>query len=283
MATTDIYTIQGSIEPVRPAIRFRGGDTNEGVQVDALIAAIVGANHSVGSITAWVMIPDHTPAEQLCIFGAGDADAVEYMFFCVTTARKLQFKIYDAAATQVDVSSDGVIPYNKWVHVALVQNGGTPEMYINGVKQSLTFATATQRGVWFKDTDGIDGAHIGAADSIAGGAALTLEFKGYISDFKMWSGTAATSALTAEQVKADMNGTAYTTTLLAHYNMDRNVINIINPGTYNGTKVATAVYVDGNELASKLTFNPSFTLVTADNPRVSISGNRGFAILTDAA
>ena len=60
MATTDIYTVQGSLCPCREAVRFRGGDVNEGIQIDALAAAIVAGNHTKGTITAWIMCPDNT-------------------------------------------------------------------------------------------------------------------------------------------------------------------------------------------------------------------------------
>jgi|TARA_R100000501_G_C2626920_1_gene120734 hypothetical protein len=35
MATTDIYTVTGSLYPQRSAVRFLGGDTDDYMQVDA--------------------------------------------------------------------------------------------------------------------------------------------------------------------------------------------------------------------------------------------------------
>lgn len=285
MATTDIYTIMGDVDYTRPCIRFRGGDTNEGVQVDALAAAMVAGNHTTGTISAWIMIPDYVPSTILTIFGAGDANAAEYMFFAVTTARKLQFKVYDGGATRVDVSTtNAVLTPHKWHHVVLVQDAVYPKIYVDGVEKALTFATSTEVTQWFDDTDGIDGAHIGAADSIAGDAALTQEFKGYISDVKIWSGTTSAKALSASEILKDYRGASTTVTPTAWYNMQQNVVDQgTGGGTYDGTKVATAIYCDANEFCSKLTFNPSITLVTADHPRMAISGGKGFALITDAA
>lgn len=282
MATTDIYTITGSLTPSRPAMRFLGGDVDDGIQVDALAAAIVAGNHTKGTITAWVMIPDYTPANQLCIFGAGDANAVEYTLFCVTTARKLQYFVSDGGATRVDILSAGTLTPHKWHHVALVQDGTSPRIYIDGVNQVLTYTTATEIGQWYDDTDGIDGAHIGAADSIGGAAALTLEFKGYISDFKMWSGTTAAKALSEEQINLDYKGGTTSATPDAWYTMEENVVNYANAGTYDGTIVGALVYVDASEFSSKLSFGCGVPL-TADNISVSISGTKGYAVVVQQA
>jgi hypothetical protein len=283
MATTDIYSVQGSLQPTRACLRFLGGNVDDGVQVDTLAAAIVAGNHTKGTITAWVMIPDYAPATQLTIFGAGDANAVEYMYFCVTTARKLQFKVYDAASTRVDVLTSGTLTPNKWHHVALVQDGTVPKIYIDAVEQTLTLTTSTELGQWFDDTDGIDGGHIGAADSVGGDAALTLEYKGYISDVRIWSGTASTAALTAAEVLDDYRGYASnTTSLLAWYTMNRTVVNVANAGTYDGTIVGDIVYCDANEFSSKLSFGCGVP-VTADNIVIGIDNSSGMAFVVQQA
>lgn len=284
MATTDIYSVMGSLRPYRSCLRFLGGNVDDGVQVDALAAAIVAGNHTKGTITAWVMIPDYVPSTQLTIFGAGDANAAEYMYFCVTTGRKLQFKIYDGGATRVDVvTTTGTLTPHKWHHVALVQDGATPKIYIDGVDQALTLTTATELSQWFDDTDGIDGGHIGAADSVSGDAALTLEFKGYISDVKIWSGTASTAALTASQVLDDFRGASNTTSLLAHYNMQGNVVDLATGGgTYDGTIVGDLIYCQGCEFTSRFSFGCG-TAVVADDVQVSISNDLGIATVIQAA
>lgn len=280
MATTDIYTVVGSLNPSRHAIRFLGGDVDDGVQVDALAAAMVAGNHTKGTISAWIMVPDDSGT--YTIFGAGDANAVEYLEFKVA-AGKLQFDIYDGGATRVDViSTNRVVPKHKWTHVAVVQDGSRPYIYVNGQVVAMTDTTMTEPGQWVDDTDGIDGAHIGCSDSIAGGALLTNEFKGYISDVKIWSGTASTAALTADEIAADYRGASNTTSLLAHYMFDGDVLNRANEGTYNGTVVGALIYTDANEFASRLTFGCG-TPVTADNVSVSTAEGIGFAVVIQQA
>jgi hypothetical protein len=280
MATTDLYTIAGSLTPTRHCLRFLGGNVDDGVQVDALAAAIVLGNHTKGTISAWIMVPDDTGT--YTIFGAGDADAVEYLEFKVA-AGKLQFDIYDGGATRVDIISTArVIPKHIWTHVAVTQDGSRPRLYVNGSAVAMTDTTATELGQWFDDTDGIDGAHIGASDSIAGGAALTNEFKGYISDVKIWSGTAATAALTADQVSQDYYGVSNTTSLLAWYQFDGDVLNRANEGTYNGTIVGAVIYCDANEFASRFTFSGAAEVV-ADKILICMNGTMGFGFVDKAA
>lgn len=280
MATTDLYTVVGSLSPTRHAIRFLGGDVDDGVQVDALAAAIVAGNHTKGTISAWVMCPDDTGT--YTIFGAGDADAVEYMNVSVV-AGKLKIVFSDGGTTRLNVeTTNRVVPIHTWTHVAVTQDGYRPRFYVNGKAVDMTDTTATELGQWFDDTDAMDGAHIGAADSVAGGALLTQEFKGYISDVKIWSGTAATAALTAEEVYGDYQGASNTTSLLAHYKFDGDVKNRANEGTYDGTIVGALIYVDANEFASRLTFGCG-TPLTADNIVMIAQNGQGMALVVQQA
>lgn len=280
MATTDLYTVAGDLTKTRHAIRLLGGDVDDGIQVDALVAAAVAANHTKGTISAWVMVPDDSGT--YTIFGAGDANAVEYMEFKIA-AGKLQFVVYDAAAVAVSIiSTSRVIPMHQWTHVAVVQDGYRPRLYVNGILVAMTDTTMTTPGIWFEATDGIDGAHIGASDSIAGGALLTNEYKGYISDVKMWSGTVATAALTADEILDDYRGRSNTTSLLAWYEFDGDVLNRANEGTYNGTVVGAIIYCDANEFSSRLTFGCGTALV-ADSVTIMAQNGVGYAFLIQAA
>lgn len=281
MATTDIYSVAGSLAPTMHALRFLGGDVDDGVQVDALIAAIVAGNHTKGTMSAWIMVPDDTGT--YCIFGAGNSAAVEYTTFSVV-AGKLRFLAIDTGpSTRVQIdSTNKVIPPHTWTHVALVQDGSRPYMYVNGKPVAMTDTTATELGQWYDDLDTINGAHIGAADSVAGGGLLTLEFKGYIATFKMWSGTAATAALTPDEILADYRGASNTTSLLAYYNFDGSVVNQANPGTYDGTVVGALIYCDANEFASRFSFGCG-TPVTADNVSIAAYGGVGYAFVIQQA
>lgn len=281
MATTDIYSVAGGLYPTRAALRFLGGNVDDGVQVDSLIQAIVAGNHTMGTITAWIMCPDDTGT--YTIFGAGDANAAEYCQILNITG-KIEYYIYDGGAARVDViTTNKVIKPHKWTHVAVVQDGKLPIIYIDGLEVATTKTTSTELSQWFDDTDGIDGAHIGATDSLGGDAALTNEFAGYISDFRIWSGTTSTAALTAAQIWQEYKGDySNTTSLLAHYTMNRTVVNQANPATYDGTIVGSLIYTDANEFTSKLSFECGVP-VTGDNVSISCDNGIGYGIVIQAA
>ena len=279
MATSDIYTIAGDVFQTKRALRFLGGNVDDGVTVNALGAAICAGNHTTGTITAWVMIPNNYTAA-MCIFSAGDNNvATEYMKFSITTAGKLQFMIVDGT-TRVDVSTTNKVIYPwRWYHVAIVQDGVAPQIYVNGVSQALTYATTTEIGQWFDDLDGIDNACIGALYS---NNAYTEEFMGYITDVDVWSGTTSANALTAEQVIQDMSG-YHPTGALADYEFDGDLLDkATGAGTYTGTIVGAIIYCDANEFACRLTFGAGIP-VTADNVSITVSNGVGYAIVIQQA
>jgi hypothetical protein len=255
-----------------------GGNVDDGITVNALAAAIVAGNHTKGTITAWVMMPD--VAGTYTIFSAGDNNSADEFMEFTAIAGKLKFKINDGGVTRVDASTTDVcLKAHTWHHVALVQNAVYPKIYVDGVEYALTFATATEVTQWFDDTDGIDNGCIGALYS---NNAYTQEYAGYISDVKVWSGTTDAKALTANQIVADMNGVTVSGGL-AWYTFDGVLKDYATgAGTYDGTIVGAIIYVDAHEFASRLTFGCGIP-VTADNVQVSISGTKGFATVIQQA
>ena len=283
MAAGDVYNISGGLFPARPALKMLGGAVDDGVQIDALVAAAVLANHTHGTITAWIMVPDVTG--QYAVFGSGDADAVEYFYFGVN-AGYLECK---AAVAGPDVNFDltatttQLTPY-KWHHIAFVQDGVRPQMYVDGVIQVCTETDVTESAYWYADWANMDGGHWGCADSIAGGALLTLEFKGLIGTCKIWSAAAATGALSQDQIVDDMKGVSNTTSLFGHYTWTDTTLYTDVTGTYNGIKVGDFTRVNqGNEFVARLQYEPAAPVVVADGIAISISDNRADAVLVKAA
>ena len=194
----------------------------------------------------------------------------------------------DATITQFDVNStDVVINPHQWMHVALTQNKGTPQggpkLYVNGVKVARTDTTTTDLDEWITNLDGLDGAHIGAADSIGGAAALTQEFKGAISDVKYWK-----VALTDEQILDDYRGkapasiTGTTADLTNWWDMDDDYVDSV--AGENGTAVG-AIILNPNysEFTSRLRYTPAAAAVVADSVTLSIDGGMGHAVIIKAA
>lgn len=270
MATTDLHFVCGALRPTKRGIRFLGGAVDDGVQVDAAAAAMANVS-TYGTITAWFMVPDNTGT--YCIFGAGDANVVEFISLTVE-AGTIQVACTDNTTAQWDYNTAaGTVTPHQWHHVALVQDAHKPKVYIDGVEKTLTETTGTTPASWFKACAGIDGAHIGAAEE-GGDAGLTKEFKGYISHVKIWAGTTSASALSASQVLQDYRGDSVGT---RHndWTLDQSLSDT-GSGADNGTAVGDIIYSDGNEFSSRLTFLETVPLA-ADNVSIMCDQGVGYA------
>jgi len=273
MAVTDLHFVAGALTPLKRGIRFLGGAVDDGVQVDAAAAAMVAGNHTHGTFTAWICVPDNTGT--YTIFGAGDANAVEYMHISVEAGTVWVMFVDSGPSTRIDVNTpaNSITPHTLH-HIAVVQDADILKIYIDGILQTLTWTTSTETGQWFDDLDNIDGAHIGAADSVAGGAALTQEFKGYISDVHIWSGTTSASALDVTQINEDMNGV---TVGSAHNIWSLNqTLSDTGTGADDGTAVGDIIYSDFCEFSSRLTFLETVPLA-ADNVSITCHDGVGYA------
>lgn len=298
MTTTDIYTIHGGLHPTKHAIRCLGADEDTGFRIDTLAAYMVAQNYKQGSITGHFMVPDETGT--YCIIGFGDENAVEYLYIDVA-AGKFHVKAAQAGPNVAFdlITTNKCIKPHRWHHFAVVQDAVKPKVYIDGVEFSLIKGTLTETDVteptqWFDTWSAIDGGHIGCADSVAGGGLATLEFKGYISNIKIWGsttagGTASDAALTQARVLDDLNGvfdnatTTTETTLRVRYDMDCNLINRAADGTNNADALhASTIYSDGNEFNSRFTFGAGTALV-ADKVLVGIHNGMGYGYLVQAA
>jgi hypothetical protein len=271
MATTDLHFVSGALHPTRRGIRFLGGAVDDGLQIDAAAAAMKTLNYTSGAISAWVMVPDI--AGTYAVIGFGDANAVDYIYMDIV-AGKLHAKCARAGpnvAWDIVASTKSLVPH-KWHHVCLVQDVQTPKLYLDGEELALTLTDVTEPTFWFDDVANIDGGHIGAADSIAGDAALTLEFKGYISKVKIWGGATTVGALTAAEVKQDFLGaTVNSSNLHNSWDLEDDLLDD-GSGNDTATVVGDLIFSDANEFSSRLTFLETVPL-TADN--ISIMADKG--------
>ena len=282
MANTDLHFVAGALQPVHRGIRFLGGGVDDGVQVDAAAAAIVDGNHTVGTFFARIMVPDITGTYSF--MGFGDANAVEYVHFTVEAGTIWVMMVKATPVTQLDVNTPaGTIKAHKWYNVFIRQNADIMEIWVGEdgkqlVNQTLTWTTATDTAQWFDDLNNIDTATIGAADSVAGGALLTNEFKGYISDVAIWSGTVAACALSEQEMNRVASGeiTTIQATYLHNYWSLNQTLTDAGTGADDGTAVGDIIYSDANEFASRLTFLETVPLV-ADNVTILGDGGVGYA------
>jgi len=283
MAAGDIIHVTGGLKG-RKAVAFHDGAA-EGVLIDTFAQGRVAANDTVGTFTAWINVPNITGTYN--IVGCGQSGAVEYFYISVDAGRIH----YKAAQAGPDVNCDiittaVVIKPHTWQHIALVQNanvGKGPDIYVDGVLiTGITETDITECEAWFDLWANIDGGHIGAEDSVGGGAALTNNFLGAISSVKYWN-----RALSSAEVAQDKEEQALTddsTYLKANWDFDNDYVNAANPGTYNGAAEGTTILVNNyDEFTSRFRFSPSAAPVVADKILFAVNNNTGYAIVIKAA
>lgn len=278
MATTDIHHITGSLRPSRHAMAFLGGATDDYMQVDAAAAGQLAAVFTSGTWTAWIMPEDKTQTGT--IIGMGDKNVVEFLELNVE-AGLLVARCTDNTTAQWVITTDAIVcPAHKWTHVALVHNGITPKLYVNGIEPAQTLSTATTPASWISALSGLDSGRIGAANK-AGDDSVTQEFGGGIGEVKLWGGTTTTGALTAAQVLQDFRGGQVATTYL--YNNWKWEDDLTDDGTGNdpATKSGDVVMSSGY-----CEFESRFRIagfVTADYPVISVDNDRAHCIVIKAA
>jgi hypothetical protein len=203
MAAGDVITI---IEDnvARKGVVFDG--TDDYILVDAHAVERVAANDTTGTYTAWIYVDDIVNAgARQTILSAGDNDSAnEYLRFSVETLGRLQITLKQGGANQFNIYTDtGIITARTWKHVAIVQNGTQPVLYVNGLAVSGTNQTATDLTMWYDELANVDKFAVGVNES---NGTHTDDFKGAIGQVKYWS-----RALSAAEVLKDANGESVST------------------------------------------------------------------------
>lgn len=228
--------------------------TGDYVQIDAWGVAreAAGTADTVGTFAAWVNIK--VLADSYSILSAGDTNATEYINFQIVNGL-LNITLADGGAVAFDIEADAIgITINKWHHVAMVQNGVQPLLYIDGAVIAATNDTSTDITKWFANLNGIDNANIGILDQ---NTSTTLDMNGAIGEVKHWN-----RALTAAEIKKDFKNQTQeadvTADLISHWDWDGDLVD--NVSAHNGT-IVNNVFLDGN-----------FSELTAEIQRVRALG-----------
>jgi hypothetical protein len=227
MTAGDVIVIDGDLK-ARQAAAFDG--TDDYILADAHAVARVAANDTTGTYSAWIYF-DNLTANMIFI-SAGDNDSAnEYLEFTKSTTGKLKIALKQGGVIQFSViQTTASISAKTWTHVAFVQNGTQPAIYVNGVAQATTNTTATDLTVWYDELSACDKFAIGCLES---NGTHTQDFGGMISDVKYWN-----KALTAAEVLKDYNGEALAddgTYLQLHLLKGDNGITDQGLGADNGT------------------------------------------------
>jgi hypothetical protein len=172
--------------------------TDDYVLHDAHAIARVAANDTTGTYTAWIYA--NSSLMSGTILSGGDLNADEYLQFLMDTG-KLNIKVVVAGITRLNVSETTVsISPRTWTHVAVVQNGTRPILYVNGSAVAMTDTVATSLSEWYDETTGIDKFCIGV---LGRNGTYVSDWNGAIGQVKYWS-----RALSAAEILQDYNGEA---------------------------------------------------------------------------
>jgi len=140
------------------------------------------SNVTASSFAAWIKTKDATITQEIISFGDTDADT--RIQFDIDGAGLLRALVGVTGTVQWALDTDDtVIINNEWTHVALVQNGTEPVLYVNGIAVAQTFSVSTDKTFWFNDMPGLDNGRIGCGNWNSGGNANF--FHGLINDVRI--------------------------------------------------------------------------------------------------
>lgn len=138
---------------------FDGVD--EYVNINAVRTAL--ASTAAGTWSCWVKPVDATPVTSEFMIGFGDVNANEHLGFLMQGTTGIFRCICKIAGTvQWDLNTD-VNPFSDgaWAHIAVVQDGAEPVIYVDGVAVGQTFDIELDKTKWFNDLAGLDNGRIG--------------------------------------------------------------------------------------------------------------------------
>jgi hypothetical protein len=283
MTAGDMWHVSGGMKPSRKAMWFKGGDTDDYVQINAAAVARTAANDTKGTWMAWVNMPNITGT--FCIMCAGDDNVVEFIELNIE-AGLLTARCTDGTTVQFVTQADQVdFTPHVWHHVAVVQRADSlgPHLFVNGAEIARTNDTTTDVNEWFNNCDGIDTMRIGAANK-AGDASVTNEFTGGISNVRIYT-DAKTNAeiLSLYQYERDGVGSNNTTNLHNFYDFDNDLVDA-GSGADNGTLVGTSATLCPNYCEFTSIYNTITTPVVADTCLFSVDANNvGHLVVIKAA
>ena len=162
------------------------------INLDTLLGGI--SSNTQGTWTAWVKPVDATPTGSGVIFEAGDTNVNEFLNLYNDASSDLRSQLYDAGTRHIYIDTpSGAFKDGQWSFIAIVQNGTSPMLYVNGTAQTLTYQDQSDLTLWMSALAGVDNFRIGCANHNNGGN--TAFFNGNIDEVGIWN-----RSLTAEEI-----------------------------------------------------------------------------------
>ena len=180
--------------------------TDDYVLHDAHAVARVAGNDTVGTYTAWIYIDEITTANTYAILSAGDNNSASEFLQFYTASGELGVDLTHASTAQFRVTqTTGTIPARTWTHVAVVQNGTRPTLYVNGIAVAMTDEVSTDLTFWYDELTACDKFAIGVKET---NNTHLNDFKGAIGQVKYFN-----IALTAAEILVEFKAGTHIATL----------------------------------------------------------------------
>lgn len=148
------------------AVKLDG--TTSLINIDSIVSSL--SAETTGTFMAWINTTDANATQEIISFGDTDADT--RIQFDLMGSGLLRALVGEGGVTKWALDTDAVaVKDNTWVHVALVQDGTDPVLYVNAEAVAQTFSTSTDKTYWFSDMAGLDNGRIGCGSWNGGGNA----------------------------------------------------------------------------------------------------------------
>ena len=179
--------------------------TDDYVLHDAHAVARQVAADTEGTYTAWVYLNDI--AGTYTILSAGDNSVANEFFELTSVAGKLQGYLKDSTDRWKVIETTASLTARKWTHVAIVQTGVRPILYVDGEAVVMTDTVSTDLTDWYAELQLVDKFALGVKEV---NATHTQDLLGAIGQVKYFS-----IALSADQIKTEWLGGTQTDARLA--------------------------------------------------------------------
>jgi len=220
--------------------------TDDYMLADAHAVARVAANDTVGTYTAWIYMD--AVGSLMSILSAGDNNATTQVFTIdVAATGELKTGLVVGGTVQFIITeTTASMSARKWHHIAVVQNGTQPILYIDGSAVAITNTTALDMTAWYDELSAVDKFAIGIKES---NATHTQDFNGAIGQVKYWNVALNNTDILAEY-NATSDGTAFGSygTPALNITMENDGITDSGSGADNGSLTGDAHY--GGEVSA---------------------------------
>lgn len=208
---------------------------DEYINIDGVQTAL--ASTTQGTISLWVKPVDATPLALGSIFSFGSSISSSFLLARSNTDGKFSCDIINAGSFEWNLTTDlAVFSDNTWTHIALVQDGVSPVLYVNGVAVAQTFTVTTNKTIWFNGLT-LNNGRIGSLNRNS--IPESFHYNGNVDDIVFTS-----DAKSGVEVLAIYNGgspkdESAISNGVSYFKIDGDIVNTCNDsiGSNNGTYV----------------------------------------------